>query len=199
MKRSLALILVIASMIAIGVQMPRFMITFKYQLPTWTNYKAYSPYPMNYVARLKMLEGWSAAKGDGLNCSGFISNAHGVRFRRSYDFYSNRYNDMTLITEVSSVRGVDETLLQPGDVAAFEGEIKNIKGSHVAAYLGNGVWTDADGRREDAGEPGVSTWHLSEKHSTDAFFEGHVRLYRWNEEAKFAPLAVLTSLGKGNI
>lgn len=185
--------LILSAAVVLVGQAPRFTCAFQSALPTWENWKAYSPYPMNYVARLKMLEGWNAEVGDGLNCSGFVSNAHGVSFRKSYDFYSNAYGDMTLLAEVASVRAINETQLQPGDVAAFEGQLVGKKGAHVAAYLGNGIWIDADGRRGN-----VAKYHMAEKSAADAFFSGTVRLYRWNGPASFAPRAIISTLGKGN-
>lgn len=122
-RRLIALGCILLAFVAITAQAPRFAAAFRYQLPTWANWKAYSPYPVNYLARLRMLDGWDATAGDGLNCSGFISNAHGVHFRKSYDYYTNRL---------------------------------------------------------------------------DTFFAGHVRLYRWKAAAQFAPLAVMSTLGKDN-
>lgn len=192
-RRLIALGCILLAFVAIAAQAPRFAAAFRYQLPTWANWKAYSPYPVNYLARLRMLDGWDATAGDGLNCSGFISNAHGVHFRKSYDYYTNRFNDLTLLSDVESIHAVDESQLQPGDVAAFEGDQLKIKGVHVAAYLGSGIWIDADGRRGT-----VATWQLRTKSNRDTFFAGHVRLYRWKAAAQFAPLAVMSTLGKDN-
>lgn len=193
MKRLLAALILVAG-ITIGFESQRVAVAFHNALPTWSNWKAYSPYPVSYLSRLRMLGGWNTEYGDGLNCSGFISNAHGVAFRKSYDFYSNRYEDMTLVADLPTVRAVDESLLQPGDVAAFEGGRPGFHGIHVAAYLGGGLWADADSRRGS-----IATWSLSEKTDADIWFAGRVRLYRWNRPADFSPRAILSTLGKDNL
>jgi hypothetical protein len=189
-KRLALIVLILASVAAISLDASRFAGAFRYQLPTWQNYKAYSPFPIDYTSRLRMLAGWNTEVGDGLNCSGFLSNAHGERFRSSQDFFANRFNDLDLLNE-TTLRSIDESRLQPGDVAAFEGAKS---GSHVAAYLGRGVWIDADSRRGD-----VSTWQLSAKSASDAFFSGRVRLYRWKHSTSFSPLAILSTLGRDNV
>jgi hypothetical protein len=158
--------------------------------------RAYSPFPVNYVARLKMLEHWDTEPGDGLNCSGFISNAHSEKFHRSSDFYLNTFDDLNLIEEVSNRQQINESILSPGDVAAFEGPdwpLAARVGVHVAAYLGHGVWIDADSRRGY-----VEQFRMSDKDSTDQLFTGHVRLYRWKSAEQFSFPAAMETLGQDN-
>jgi hypothetical protein len=158
--------------------------------------RAYSPFPVNYVARLKMLENWDTEPGDGLNCSGFISNAHSDRFHTSSDFYLNTFNDLNLIEEIGNRYQINESILAAGDVAAFEGPDwprAARAGVHVAAYLGHGLWVDADSRRGY-----VERFRMSDKDSTDQFFTGHVRLYRWKTAERFSFTAATDTLGKDN-
>jgi hypothetical protein len=158
--------------------------------------RAYSPFPVSYLARLKMLEHWDTEPGDGLNCSGFISNAHSEKFHRSSDFYLNTFNDLNLIKEVNNRQQINESILRPGDVAAFEGpdwpRAARV-GVHVAAYLGDGVWVDADSRRGY-----VDQFRMSDKDSTDQLFTGHVRLYRWKSAERFSFPAAMNTLGQDN-
>src|SRR6267142_2546802 len=113
--------------------------------------RAWLPYPVNYVERLNTLQGWPAEIGDGLNCSGFISNAHSSPFRKSYEVYANSLGDMDLLGEVTNLHGIDESILRPGDIAAFHGPASSHPlqhaGVHVIAYLGGGIWTGTDSRR----------------------------------------------------
>jgi hypothetical protein len=158
--------------------------------------RAYNPFPVNYLARLKMLEHWDTEPGDGLNCSGFISNAHSEKFHRSSDFYLNTFDDLNLIAEVRNRRQINESILRPGDVAAFEGPDwprAARLGVHVAAYLGHGQWVDADSRRGY-----VEQFRMSEKDSTDELFTGHVRLYRWKSAERFSFPAAMDTLGQDN-
>lgn len=193
MKLKATITVMLLAVVAIGSQARGFAEAFKYQLPTWSNWKAYSPYPFNYVNRLSMLQGWNTEKGDGLNCSGFISNARGVKFHSSYDFYLNRFNDLELVAEVGGVSAINEAMLQPGDIAAFEGPYasQGVHGVHVAAYLGNGMWVDSDFRRES-----ITTYRMSTKFRQDRWFFGHVRLYRWKNSVTFSPVAIYSSLGR---
>jgi hypothetical protein len=158
--------------------------------------RAYSPFPVNYLSRLKMLEDWDTEPGDGLNCSGFISNAHSERFHTSSDFYLNTFNDLNLIEEVGNRYQINEATLTAGDVAAFEGPDwprAARAGVHVAAYLGHGLWIDADSRRGY-----VERFRMSDKDSSDQFFIGHVRLYRWKKPERFSFTAATETLGQDN-
>jgi len=158
--------------------------------------RAYSPFPVNYLARLKMLEDWDTEPDDGLNCSGFISNAHSEKFHRSSDFYLNTFDDLNLIEEVGNRYQINESLLTPGDVASFEGpewpRAARV-GVHVAAYLGHGLWVDADSRRGY-----VEQYRMADKDPTDQFFAGHVRLYRWKSAERFSFTAATDTLGQDN-
>jgi len=158
--------------------------------------RAYNPFPVNYLSRLRMLENWDTEPGDGLNCSGFISNAHSEKFHTSSDFYLNTFDDLNLIEEVSNRYQIREAILTPGDVAAFEGpewpRAARV-GVHVAAYLGYGVWVDADSSRGY-----VDQFRMADRDSTDQLFAGHVRLYRWRSAERFSFTAAMESLGHDN-
>jgi hypothetical protein len=159
--------------------------------------RAYSPFPVNYLARLKMLENWDTEPVDGLNCSGFISNAHSEKFHMSSDFYLNTFDDLNLIDEVGSRYQINESILTPGDVAAFKGPEwpgAAQPGVHVAAYLGHGLWVDADSRRGY-----VDQFRMSDKNSTDQLFAGRVRLYRWKSAERFSFTAATDTLGQDNL
>lgn len=159
-------------------------------------YRAYIPYPISYVDRLRALDGWSTEPGTGFNCSGFVSNARQTRFRTSSNIYNNVAGDLLLVAEATNKDGIDERKLRPGDLASFEGPAWNrslygVEGVHVAAYLGDGVWIDADARRGY-----VEKFKMTEKERGDDYFAGHVRLYRWNNPVYAAPW---TTIGKDDI
>jgi hypothetical protein len=159
--------------------------------------RAYSPFPVNYLARLKMLENWDTEPVDGLNCSGFISNAHSEKFHTSSDFYLNTFEDLNLIDEVGNRYQIKESILTPGDVAAFEGPEwprAARAGVHVAAYLGHGLWVDADSRRGY-----VDQFRMADKDSTDQLFAGRVRLCRWKSAERFSFTAATDTLGQDNL
>lgn len=144
-------------------------------------YRAYLPYPITYVDRLKTLDGWTTEPGIGLNCSGFVSNAREASFRTAADIYQNKLQDLVLVAETINKDGISEQVLQPGDLASFAGPIGNAQtGVHVAAYLGNHEWVDADGRRGY-----VAKFKMLDKQPNDVYFIGRVRLYRW-KNPKFA-------------
>ena len=160
----------------------------------YTYYRAYSPFPVDYLARLKMLWAWNSSVGNGLNCSGFICNAHSEPFRTSHDFYFNRKKDLILLAEVADRSHIDESKLQPGDIAAFEGLPSGPKpGVHVTAYLGDHVWAGGNGQRGY-----VAFYHLAQIEKDDPFFVGHVRLYRWKNPPHFSLLNAFSNLGKDN-
>jgi hypothetical protein len=174
-------------------------------------YRVWIPYPLNYTQRLVFLEGWNSMSKDkdSLNCSGFICNAHGSRFRTSAEMYFNSLGDMTLLREVASRSQIDESLLLPGDVAAFRGldtvNLRQQVGIHVAAYLGNGLWVDADSRRGGVLTVGgvktmnilnPTTLYLENVPRKDHYYAGRVRLYRWNQAPKFSFTMVGSTVGR---
>lgn len=160
-------------------------------------FRAHIPYPVNYLDRLERLQGWPVEQGDGLNCSGFVSNAHSAPFRTAADIYQNRLQDLSFVVEFKNIREMEqmEQYIQPGALASFEGprtsNPKQAHGVHVAAYLGNGIWTDADFRRGD-----VNKFRLHDKLMSDAFFTGRVRLYEWAQPEKFSFTNAYNTLGR---
>jgi hypothetical protein len=189
-----------AKRLKIGALLAVIAVTLVFLIPSVGRYfffvRAYSPFPVNYLARLKMLENWDTEPVDGLNCSGFISNAHSEKFHMSSDFYLNTFDDLSLIDEVGNRYQINESILTPGDVAAFEGPEwprAARPGVHVAAYLGHGLWVDADSRRGY-----VDQFHMSDKDSTDQLFAGRVRLYQWKSAERFSFTAATDTLGQDN-
>ena len=169
------------------------LVEHQLQVYSWYD-RAYFPFPRNYLERLELLRGWNSTKRGGLNCSGFLANAHSESFRTSYDFYYNQHQDLTLLQELEDRGQIDESLLRPGDFAAFEGpDFAPRSGIHVAAYVGNGTWIDGDGRRGY-----VEFYHLKDVPRGDFFFTGHVRLYRWKHDPPFSLWNAATSIGKDN-
>ena len=75
----------------IGVLLTVITVTMIVLIPSFEScfffVRAYSPFPVNYLARLNMLDHWDTERGHGLNYSGFISNAHSEKFHLSSDFY----------------------------------------------------------------------------------------------------------------
>ena len=136
------------------------------------NLRAMLPYPMNYMTRLVWLNGYAsqagATSGAALNCSGFIANAHGNEYIAPEEFYQGAGGKLQIVAEVSDRSAIPESILKPGDVAAFHG-------AHVAAYLGAGIWIDSDARRGE-----VSKFRMQDKSQSDNWFAGPVRIVRWN-------------------
>lgn len=184
----------------IGVLLTVITVTMIVLIPSFEScfffVRAYSPFPVNYLARLNMLDHWDTEPGHGLNCSGFISNAHSEKFHLSSDFYLNTFDDLTLIDEVGNRYRINESHLAPGDVAAFEGpdwpRAARV-GVHVAAYLGHGLWVDADSRRGY-----VEQFRMADRDPADQLFAGHVRLYRWKSAERFSFTAAADTLGQDN-
>lgn len=145
--------------------------------------RAFCPYPTNYTMRLRWLDNWSSRGYYGFNCSGFITNAHNEVYLNERQIYAGADGKLDLIYEAEDIKYVDESMLIPGDVAAFQGPAYKPflgMGLHVAAYLGNGKWTDSDSRRGF-----VTQWSLSDKKSLeDPWFAGKVRLLRWHSKPK---------------
>jgi hypothetical protein len=140
--------------------------------------RAFVPYPNDYVTRLRWLNNWSSRGRYGFNCASLISNAHDEQYLNEREIYAGANGRLSLIAEVESISKIDESKLQPGDVAAFQGPTKapfSGHGFHVAAYLGNGIWIDSDTRRGYVGE-----WVLADNTTNDTWFQGKVRLLRWN-------------------
>ena len=125
------------------------------------------PFPSNYLVRLSWLNGYAADAKHGFNCSDFIANAHGDDYIGPDEFYAGAEGRLRILAEFSERSDIDERQLLPGDVIAFHGV-------HVAAYLGNGTWIDADTRRGNVG-----TFKLEDKPASDPWFAGKVRVLRW--------------------
>lgn len=130
-------------------------------------------FPLPYVLKLRVLNGWQSRGLGSVNCSGLITAAHGSEFLESYEIYQGK--GVRLVTSLPSVYAIDERILEPGDIAAFEGtDPRYPKGVHVAAYLGRGRWIDSDSRRGYA-----TTYSMSEKKANDPWFAGSVRIARF--------------------
>lgn len=136
--------------------------------------RAFLPMPGGYLTRLHALEGWQSRGYYGLNCSGYIALAHGSPYREAAEMYEGS-EDLPIVAEYATLAGINEADLRPGDVAAFEGHF-SIRGIHVAAYLGNGLWADGDSRRGD-----VAEYRLQDKSPQDSWFQGRVRILRWRD------------------
>jgi hypothetical protein len=76
---------------------------------------------------------------------------------------------LDIVAEYSDHTSIDQSQLQPGDVADF-------KGVHVAAYIGGGVWMDSDVKHG-----GVGTINLWMEPMDDPWFSGRVRILRWKQ------------------
>lgn len=146
-------------------------------LSVYYSTRAMLPSPGGYVTRLQWLEGWTSRGYYGFNCSGYLTNAAGQPFEQSYDIYEGKGN-LDFVTEFSGRYTLDESMLQPGDVAAFQGPVGHVLGQsygvHVAAYLGHGIWIDSDSRRGH-----VARYKLHDVPAQDWWFDGKVRIYRW--------------------
>lgn len=145
--------------------------------------------PMSNVQRLKWLDGYI-----GLDCTGFLTVAHGLRQVPDYpEWYSSPNPEhFVVVATFASIRDIDESKLQPGDIAAIVGEpyvedlgievVNGVRlhkefvhfGKHVTAFLRPGVWTDSDVRRG-----GVAQYDLRQKPLSDDWFRGKVRILRW--------------------
>lgn len=144
--------------------------------------RAFVPYPSNYVTRLRWLNGWPSRGYYGFNCSGFLSNAHNEHYLSERELYAGGYGKLLLIDEAADLHHIDETRLQPGDIAAFQGPTTPPylgRGIHAAAFLAPGVWIDADPRRGF-----VTTWRMQDKSPTDPWFQNKVRILRWQQDTR---------------
>ena len=139
--------------------------------------RPFLPYPNNYVTRLRYLDGWMSRGYYGFNCAAFLSNAHGERYLTEREMWAGAHQKLALITQFADRYHVDESAIEPGDIAVFQGPDKFPyigRGLHVAAYLGAGVWIDSDTRRGY-----VSKFRLAERPAGDLWFSGNVRIVRW--------------------
>jgi hypothetical protein len=143
--------------------------------------RAFLPYPNNYVTRLRYLDGWISRGYYGFNCAALLSNAHGERYLTEREMWAGARGKLALVAEYVDRHHVAESEIEPGDIAVFQGPTTRPyigRGLHVAAYLGNGVWIDADARRGF-----VSKFRLADRPQSDPWFLGKVRIVRWNQEA----------------
>lgn len=138
--------------------------------------RAFLPTAGSYATRLQLLKGWSSQGYYGFNCSGFLSRAHGEAYRSEQAMFRGG-NGLTIVSDLDSRNQIDESKLQPGDIAAFGGP-QGI-GLHVAAYLGQGIWIDSDSRRGQ-----VATYRLQSKSISDTWFQGRVHIVRWNSKPR---------------
>lgn len=134
---------------------------------------------LSYVQRLELLRGWSTKGYSGYNCSGFITHAARQPYRESEELYAGK-GDTILLAEYTNKKFINETMLIPGDFAVFQGASYaqgNGDGVHCAAYLGDGVWIDSDGRRGN-----VAMWRMNEKPNPDPWFAGSVKIFQWRQK-----------------
>lgn len=135
------------------------------------NLRAFVP-SSGYVARLTWLQGWKGTGYYGFNCSGYLANAHGETFISESDFFSGDSRTVRLFS-YSNRNAIDESKIEPGDIAAYQGPAP-FQGVHVAAYLGGGLWVDSDARRGT-----IAAYRLANVAASDDWFKGEVRIYRW--------------------
>jgi hypothetical protein len=98
--------------------------------------RPFLPYPNNYVARLRYLDGWMSRGYYGFNCAAFISNAHGERYLTEREMWAGAHQKLVLVTQFADRYHVDESAMQPGDIAVFQGPTTFPfigRGLHVAA------------------------------------------------------------------
>ena len=130
----------------------------------------------NYVDRLVDMAG---APYSELTCSAYICKAKRLAPCSALSMYSGCDGKLEIVAQYPDRSMIDQTLLQPGDVADFNG-------IHVAAYIGGGVGMDSDIEHGGVGPINLWTEPLS-----DPWFSGRVRILRWNEEGiKPPPLAL---------
>ena len=137
------------------------------------SFRGFLPTFGSYPDRLRWLAGWPSRGYYGFNCSGLIAYAHGNDWTSEREMWNGNHGEFTLIESFSSVNAIDTNDLRAGDIAVFGG--KDGVGIHVVAYLGNGKWIDSDSRRGS-----VDVYEMKSKTSKDPWFQGHVRIFRWN-------------------
>ena len=119
-----------------------------------------------YVERLEALAGTPYGQ---LNCTQYVCQAHRSLPCSALKMYTGCDGQLRVISEYRTIAEMNESELQPGDVADFHG-------GHVAAYIGNGVWMDSD-----PAHSGVGKINLKSKSSGDPWFYGNIRVLRWNQ------------------
>src|ERR1700730_4478865 len=143
--------------------------------------RALFPSP-GYAMRLNWLLGWPSRGYYGVNCSGYITNAHGSAFMESNEMYAGGNGQLRILVALPGREALVEVQgeLRPGDIAAFRGIRRYYfasgtpDGVHVAAYLGNDMWADGDSRRGY-----VAQYRLEDVSATDPWFQGRVQVLRW--------------------
>ncbi len=147
--------------------------------------------PMSDTVRAKWMNGYS-----GLDCTSFVTVVHGLRHVPEFHEWYSEANPQhfTVVATYATRYDIDESKLQPGDIAAFVGHphvedlgyevIDGVRlhkefvhyGSHVAIFLNAGRWTDSDTRRG-----GIAQYDLRTKPADDDWFSGNVRILRWKD------------------
>ena len=122
--------------------------------------------PYGYVDRLIALEGHRSSMDASFNCATYICFAHSTPYCNAAAMFAGACRDQKIIADYWNTSDLDESTLEPGDVAAWHGV-------HVAAYLGISRWVDSDSRRGN-----VATFRLADK-KNDSWFYGSVRVLRW--------------------
>jgi|HubBroStandDraft_6_1064221.scaffolds.fasta_scaffold1070298_1 hypothetical protein len=117
-----------------------------------------------YVDRLVDMAGTPYSE---MTCSAYICTAKRHAPCSALSMYSGCDGTLEIVAQYADRSMIDQTLLQPGDIADFNGV-------HVAAYIGGGVWMDSD---IDHG--GVGPIDLSMEPLCDRWFSGQVRILRW--------------------
>lgn len=147
-----------------------------------------------YVRSLRRYEGsayfWGGETARGIDCSGLVRQGlvdalvqHAFvqvnpwMLRRAFSQWwtdqsayalgDPRTGATSLLFTATSLTNVPDDALQPGDLAVTE------NGAHVLAYLGQGLWIQAD--------PSVNLVHVAHRTSTNPWFGMPVRLMRWHE------------------
>ena len=123
----------------------------------------------DYVDRLVDLAGTPYAQ---LNCSAYICAAKRHAPCSALSMYWGCDGALEIVAEYADHTLIDQNLLQPGDVAA-------IKGIHVVAYVGGGVWMDSDVKHG-----GVNPINLWMEPMDDPWFSGRVRILRWKQSSQ---------------
>ncbi len=140
--------------------------------------------PMSDVARMEWLDGYV-----GLDCTGFLTVAHGDAsyLPSGAEWYRDAEPvSFNVVSVYESRADVDESKLEPGDIAAFTGP--DGLGKHVAGFVRPGKWIDSDVRRG-----GVASYDLRTKPQSDDWFTGKVRILRWKKAGPRSPISGSTA------
>lgn len=129
--------------------------------------------PLNYIERLFAFEGIPYYE---LSCSQYIMHAARHSDCLADCVWDGAHGEMELVADYPTLRAIDYSTLNPGDVAAFHGV-------HVVAYLGDGLWMDSDPQHN-----GVARIRLEDKNKLDPWFSGRVRILRWKTLADGGPI-----------